>query len=92
MVKRIIGSKISSSNLHSEPEASTIASNDTNADTCCLGKSFVIIEFTQRAADVYPYIKDIKPIVGVPIVSGVTAWDDLLDCNRFWLQPSPNEI
>ena len=49
---------------------------DTNADTCCLGKNFVILEFTQRAADVYTYIKDIAPIVGVPIVSGETAWDD----------------
>ena len=49
---------------------------DTNADTCCLGKNFVILEFTQRAADVYAYIKDIAPIVGVPIVSGATAWDD----------------
>ena len=24
----------------------------------------------------YAYIKDIAPIVGVPIVSGATAWDD----------------
>ena len=36
----------------------------------------MILEFTQRAADVYAYIKDIAPIVGVPIVSGATAWDD----------------
>ena len=49
---------------------------DTNADTCCLGKNFVIIEFTQRKADMYAYIKDIAPIVGVTIVSGETAWDD----------------
>ena len=49
---------------------------DTNADTCCLGKNFVILEFTQRAANIYAYIKDIAPIVGVPIVSGGTAWDD----------------
>ena len=49
---------------------------DTNADTCCLGKNFVILEFTQRAADVYAYLKDIALIEGVPIVSGETAWDD----------------
>ena len=41
-----------------------------------MGKNFVILEFTQRAADVYAYIKDIAPIVGVPIVSEATAWDD----------------
>ena len=49
---------------------------DTNADTFCLGKNFVILQFTQRAADVYAYIKYIAPIVGVPIVSVATAWDD----------------
>ena len=78
-VKRII-STVSNSNSHSEPDAGIMAANecDTNADTCCLGKNFVILEFTQRAADVYAYIKDIAPIVGVPIVSGATAWDDLV--------------
>ena len=49
---------------------------DTNAYTCYLGKNFVILEFTQRSADVYTYIKDIAPVVGVPIVSGATAQDD----------------
>ena len=51
---------------------------DTNVDTCCLGKNFVILEFTQQAANVYAYIKDIAPIVGIPIVSGAIAWDDPL--------------
>ena len=76
-IKRII-STVANTNSHSKPEAGTLAVNecDTNADTCCLGKNFVILEFTQRAADVYAYIKDIAPIVGVPIVSGATAWDD----------------
>ena len=76
-VKRII-STVSNSNSHSEPESGTMATNecDTNADTCCLGKNFVILEFTQRAADVYAYIKDIAPIVGVTILSRATAWDD----------------
>ena len=32
----------------------------------------LILEFTQGAADMYAYINDIAPIVGVPIVSGVT--------------------
>ena len=36
----------------------------------------MILEFTQRAADVYAYIKDVAPIVGVLIVSGAIAWDD----------------
>ena len=76
-VKRII-STVANTNSHSEPEAGTLAVNecDTNADTCCLGKNFVILQLTQRAADVYAYTKDIAPIKGVPIVSGATAWDD----------------
>ena len=49
---------------------------DISIHACCLGKNFVILEFTQRAADVYAYIKDIAHIVGVPILSGATAWDD----------------
>ena len=76
-VKRVI-STVDNRNSYSEPIAGTLAENecDTNADTCCLGKNFVILEYTQRTADVYAYMKDIEPIVGVPIVSGATAWDD----------------
>ena len=49
---------------------------DTNADTCCLGKNFIVLSFTSRAADVYPYDKSYKPIEGIPIVKGATAYDD----------------
>ena len=61
-----------------EPVAGTLAWNecDTNADTCCMGQNFVVLEYTQRIADVYSYDKSIKPIENVPIVSGATAWDD----------------
>ena len=77
-MKRVI-STVANANSHSEePIAGTPAENecDTNADTCCLGKNFVILEYTQRTADVYAYMKDIAPFVGVPIVSAATAWDD----------------
>ena len=61
-----------------EPVAGTLAWNecDTNADTCCIRQNFVVLEYTQRIADVYSYDKSIKPIENVPIVSGATAWDD----------------
>ena len=77
-MKRIISTMTNNPNSHSEPKAGTSAVNecDTNADTCCLGKNFVVLEYTQRVADVYAYIKDLAPILGVPIVSGATAWDD----------------
>ena len=64
--------------LVSEPEGGEVADNesDTNADTCCLGKNFKVIQFTRRVADVYAYDQSIAPIENVPIVSGATAWDD----------------
>ena len=73
-VKRGI-STVDNRKSYSEPIAGTLDDNecDTNADTCCLGKNFVILEYTQRTADVYAYMKYIEPIVGVPIVSGEKA-------------------
>ena len=63
---------------HLEPTSPTTADNecDTNADTCCLGPNFVILEYTRRTADVYSYDKSAKPIENVPIVTAATAWDD----------------
>ena len=53
-VKRIL-STVANSNSHSQLEAGTMAVNecDTKCDT---NADFVILEFTQRAADVYAYI------------------------------------
>ena len=60
-----------------EPAAGTMGDNegDSNADTCCLGTNFVVLEFTGRMVDVYPYQSSYKPIENVPIVKGATAWD-----------------
>ena len=61
-----------------EPRPNTYARNecDTNADTCCLGKNFTILNYTRRVDDVYAYDKSIKPIENVPIVSAATIFDD----------------
>ena len=40
------------------------------------GGNFVVIKYTHRTADVYPYDNWYKPIANVPIVSGATAYDD----------------
>ena len=42
---------------HLEPKTGIMATNecDSNADTCCLRKNFVILEYSQRSADVYAY-------------------------------------
>ena len=60
-----------------EPPAGTIAVNesDTNADTCCLGKNFIVQSYTNRTVDVYSYDTSAAPIQDVPIVTGITAWD-----------------
>ena len=60
------------------PLPGTIASNETdsNADTCCLGANFTIMNYTSRTADVYPYDSTYAPMKNVPIVRGGTAWDD----------------
>ena len=65
-------------NAWHDPAPNTRADNecDTNADTCCLGKNFVVLAPTFRTADVYAYDTSIKPIENVPIVSGATAYDD----------------
>ena len=47
---------------------------DSNAYTCCLGASFIVLEHTQRCANVYPYDDTMSPVV-VPIVNGATAYD-----------------
>ena len=61
-----------------EPYAGIIARNemDSNADTCCLGTNFIILEVTNRQADVYPYDKSYAPAKNIPIVTGATAWTD----------------
>ena len=60
---------------HEQPEPGVSATNecDTNADTCCLARNFVVLEYTTRTADLYAYDKEIAPLNNVTIVSGETA-------------------
>lgn len=46
---------------------------DSNADTCCLGQNFVILQYTQRIAEVFAY-DDSLGSKTIPIVSGATAY------------------
>mgnify|MGYP003326537431 FL=1 len=56
----------------------SIANNETdsNADTCCLGKNWIVCEYTTRTADVFPYNDSYEPITNVPIVTAATAYTD----------------
>jgi hypothetical protein len=61
-----------------EPTPNTLGVNecDTNADTCCLGKNFIVLNYTSRTADAYAYDKSYKPQEGVPIIAGRASYDD----------------
>jgi len=61
-----------------QPVPGTAANNeiDSNADTCCLGKNFIVLEHTSRTADVHARDKTIAPALDVPIATGATAWTD----------------
>ena len=76
--KRCIGAAQAQSN-DIEPKSGTIANNeaDSNADTCCLGSNFIVLRYTNKMADVYPYNNSYEPIANVPIVSGATAYTDV---------------
>jgi hypothetical protein len=47
---------------------------DSHADTCVLGKNFIILHSTGRECDVYPYTDSYDGIKGVQIVTGATSW------------------
>ena len=50
--------------------------SNSNADTCCLGKNFLVINYITITVDIYPYDSSYTPIQNVPIISGATAYDD----------------
>ena len=50
---------------------------DSDKDTCCVGKNFVVFDLTRRNADVYPYDSvNYELLYNVPIVSVAKAYDD----------------
>ena len=66
-----------------KPSIGTRANNESNsnsnADTCCLGKHFIIMQMTSRTADTYPFDDAYEPNVDVSIVTGATAWTTSMD-------------
>ena len=82
---------VSENQQHTEPGISAAKKCDRNADTCCLGSNFIVLEYTTRTSYVYAYDKDIAPLNNVPIVSGATAWDNLYHYNK-WISVLWNQI
>jgi hypothetical protein len=48
---------------------------DSRADTCCVGASARVIEYTGRHCQVHAFNPRYKPLTKVPIVKAVTAYD-----------------
>ena len=73
--------------LYSDPPENTAASNEcgTNADTCCFGTNFVVLQQTYRTADVYAYDSSMAPIENISVVSAATAYDDSVSGDTFIL-------
>jgi hypothetical protein len=46
------------------------------SNTCCLGATYHDIEYTGQVCEVHPYHLKYKPTLNVPVVKGVTAYDD----------------
>ena len=51
---------------------------DTDIDTYCLGRNCVVLEHTNSTADIHSHDKSNIPQVGIPIVTGATAYDNLV--------------
>ena len=49
---------------------------DTNADICCLGRSFIVSQYIAQIVDVYAYSGSYAPIENVPIVTEMDAYND----------------
>ena len=73
--RRICLSSASRMQRWTNPPVNTAAENecDTNADTCCLGRNFIVLNSTSQTADVYAYDTSIQPLEKGPIVTGATA-------------------
>jgi hypothetical protein len=56
---------------------------DSRADTCCLGSTYRVLEYTGRICEVHPYHPKYKPTQNVPVVKGVTAYDDKITGKTF---------
>ena len=60
----------------SNPNTISANETDSNADTCCLGSNFAVLRYTNRSATVAPFHDGYDALTNIPIVSGVTVYDD----------------
>jgi hypothetical protein len=58
---------------------------DTHADTCAVGDTAYILEYTERVVDVAPYSDEYQPMAEIPIVKAAFAYDDPVTGETFIL-------
>ena len=58
---------------------------DSHADTCCIGATAAVIEYTGKTCDVSPFSKEYSAMQNVPIVKAATAYDDAVTGETFIL-------
>ena len=64
------------SKLHSSPTLTIHTAQceiDNHADTCCLGKNFIPLAFTNRVCDVHDFTDRVDTVNNIPVVTGATA-------------------
>ena len=62
-----------------EPHPGTLATNkmDSNSDTCYLGTNFIVMDMTERTANVYPYNTSYEPMYNDRIVNGELTYTNI---------------
>ena len=60
----------------SRPGVKSINEANSDADACCLGNNFAILQCTTKQVDVCACDQSMRPLKDAPVASGATAWDD----------------
>jgi hypothetical protein len=50
---------------------------DSHADTCCVGYDVLVVNTTEQAAQVAPFLKSLGSVSKVPIVTAAIAYNDM---------------
>ena len=59
---------------------------DSHADTCCLGKNFILLYYTGEVCNVHAYSDTIASIKDVYIGAGTTVWTEQLNGAEYILE------
>ena len=57
------------------PNPKALNESNINTNTSCLGRNFILLDYINRSADVYPYHGNYKSLENVKIVSAAITYD-----------------